>query len=464
MPHIRRSLYQLRSTAASIRPLTFRYQSRLLFVIACTVITQCQVNSAQDVKLHIRPDDPLMDEPVEILIVGLTPHQSVELRAMTVISGKVWRSKAAFVADSKGEINVGKQNPVKGTWSSADPMGFIWSMEPAAEPPPKDMVSASQVTDPRVTNVELSIDGQVVASHLLKRWLARPGVRISAVNEDDLVGKLFEPAERGRRPAVLVLSGSEGGMRETEAALLASRGYTALALAYFGSPNRPQQLVKIPLEYLKSGLDWLRARDSVDPDRIGVVGGSKGGELALVLASRYPEIKAVVATVPSHIAWSGIGGTYREASWTLGGEPVPYATTRPTPDFFAKMSKGEPATLIELYRAGMADEAAVEAALIRVEKIQGAVMLISGTDDQMWPSAEMCDKIIERLKKHNHPFPFEHLRYDGAGHGIVNAFIPLKNSIVAGNFALGGTVEANARAVADSRPKMLKFLADGIGK
>jgi dienelactone hydrolase len=127
------------------------------------------------------------------------------------------------------------------------------------------------------------------------------------------------------------------------------------------------------------------------------------------------------------------------------------------------MSSGQPVGLIELYRGGLQDTAAVEAALIPVENIQGAILLISGTDDQMWPSTEMCAAIVERLKQHEHPFPFEHLQYEGAGHAIVNGYTPLKNSIVAGNFVLGGTVEANARAMADSRPKVLEFLAGNLG-
>ena len=33
------------------------------------------------------------------------------------------------------------------------------------------------------------------------------------------------------------------------------------------------------------------------------------------------------------------------------------------------------------------------------------MMLISGTDDGLWPSTRMGEMVIERLKAHEHPFP-----------------------------------------------------------
>jgi dienelactone hydrolase len=65
---------------------------------------------------------------------------------------------------------------------------------------------------------------------------------MSAVDEGSLVGMFFQPAGSGARPAVLVLGGSEGGLPTATAALIASYGYAALALAYFGLPTLPPVL------------------------------------------------------------------------------------------------------------------------------------------------------------------------------------------------------------------------------
>ena len=83
-------------------------------------------------------------------------------------------------------------------------------------------------------------------------------------------------------------------------------GYTTFALAYFGVEGLPRELVKIPLEYFKKGFDWLRTQDTVDGRRLGVVGGSKGGELALLLGATFPEIKVVVARAPSGTPRAGV--------------------------------------------------------------------------------------------------------------------------------------------------------------
>jgi hypothetical protein len=128
------------------------------------------------------------------------------------------------------------------------------------------------------------------------------------------------------------------------------------------------------------------------------------------------------------------------------------------------MAGTKPVALLDLYRTGLEDEAKVRQAVIPVEKINGAGLLISCKDDQMWPSAFMADRVIERLKEHKHPHPYEHLCYEGAGHGIVHMYMPLQPTIVAGRFALGGTIQANAKALADSRPKVLRFLSENLGE
>ena len=115
------------------------------------------------------------------------------------------------------------------------------------------------------------------------------------VDKEGLVATLFRPIAPGRRPTVIVLQGSLGGMLEASAAVLASHGFPALALAYFGVNPLPPELIEVPLEYFSEAIAWLKTQPAVDADRIAVMGVSKGGELAMLLAATYPEdIKAVV--------------------------------------------------------------------------------------------------------------------------------------------------------------------------
>ena len=56
---------------------------------------------------------------------------------------------------------------------------------------------------------------------------------------------------------------------------------------------------------------------------VGVIGGSRGGELALLLGALFRQVSSVVAIAPSHAMW---GGYSRSPAWTLNGKGLPYMT------------------------------------------------------------------------------------------------------------------------------------------
>lgn len=89
-------------------------------------------------------------------------------------------------------------------------------------------------------------------------------------------------------PAVLCIHGGgfRAGTRESYLPLcirLAQRGYVAATVTY---RLAPQFQFPAPLHDVKAAVRYLRAnaeKFGIDPDRIGVTGGSAGGELALML-------------------------------------------------------------------------------------------------------------------------------------------------------------------------------------
>lgn len=291
------------------------------------------------------------------------------------------------------------------------------------------------------------------------------------VESKDLVATLFHPSTPGPHATVVVFGGWRGGIREGGARALASEGFAALALAYSGVDPLPRDLVEIPLEYFAEAIAWLKDRSSVvDADRVAVMGNSKGGELALLIGATYPkDIKAVVGYVPSAVVWQGAPSTDRwsyqwtpRSSWTLGGEPLPFVRfADPHPAEMSQMAGfffGEPTAVGHIfYERALQDEAAVAAASIAVEKINGPVMVISGTDDRLWPSTRLAEMVIERLEAHDHPFHHEHLRYEGAGHMILMPNSEPEPSRME-RFEVGGSKEANEFANKDSWPKVVDFL------
>jgi len=273
------------------------------------------------------------------------------------------------------------------------------------------------------------------------------------VREEGLVARLFVPQGlKGRTAAVITLGGSEGGIGGADrmARRLAAQGYVAFAVSYFGEAGQPKDLVELPLETFDRALDWLLARPEVDRARIGVIGGSKGAEAALLFASRRPEIRAVVAGVPTHVVWQGIlpsDFSLVKGSWTVGGKPIPFVPYKPGP---------WTGRIRDLYDRSMPAPGTEGEALIPVERIRGDVMLVSGGQDALWSSSLMSLRIAQRLEASGFRFRVERLDYPDAGHGVLGGPVTAEQAAQLARF--GGTAEANMAARADAWPKILAFL------
>src|SRR5262249_41506978 len=141
------------------------------------------------------------------------------------------------------------------------------------------------------------------------------------------VGVFVRPSAPGPHPALLAFGGSEGGISGGLgfARFYATLGYSCLGVAYFADKNLPPYLAEIPLEYFQTAIDWMKKQPEVKAAAIGVLGGSRGGELALLLAANLPDVKAAIAQVPSGVVWDGYDVTKGVvSSWTFHGKDLPY--------------------------------------------------------------------------------------------------------------------------------------------
>jgi dienelactone hydrolase len=426
-------------------------------------------------RIVVRPRVALRDTPVTIQLLGLAATQEITLRAGFDLAQNRWESSATFRADADGTVDVATQAPLAGTYTGVDPMGLFWSMTQSSLPE-RDMASdrARGDLDPVTVTFTAESEGDAVATVAVERQLVATDVTRIPVRVRGLVGTFFLPAGAGPFPAVIQWGGSGGGLAEITAALLASHGYAALALAYFGVESLPPTLAEIPLEYFETAIDWVGEQSGVDDRRVAVMGTSRGGELALLVGATVPRVRAVIGYVPSGVMWAGFPAVPADgpcATWTYRGEPLPFLSVPVPEDVRAGIQRsreaGEPIVYTPSFLSQLADTAAVERATIPVEKIRGPILLISGEDDLLWPATRFSGMVMERLARHGHQYPYRHLHYPGAGHLIGPPGFPTTvnhgyNPSGKVDIAYGGTAQGTAHAQADSWQKVLSFLAESL--
>ncbi|MFL5384103.1 MAG: acyl-CoA thioester hydrolase/BAAT C-terminal domain-containing protein [Longimicrobiaceae bacterium] len=408
----------------------------------------------------------MADAPVRIGAAGLAPGAEAEiaLRWPDAPGGEL-RSFARVRADRAGRIDLRTMAPDSGSYSGVDGTGLLWSMAPVHAAAPAAEADPWRAPRPLRLRAELSVAGRRVDERGVTRTLMAPGVRMEEVADSGVVARLYAPARHETPlPVVMVLSGSEGGFDDLRAAMLASHGYAALTVAYFGAPGLQEELFEVPVERIEAAVAWVRRRPELDAGRIAALGASKGAELALVAAALIPDIRAVVAYAPTDVVNQGVGGSggsRAASSWTWRGAPIPFLVQTPPPAFQAQFRGPPPYRLRPLFEASRSDGALARAA-IPVERIRGAVLLVSGEDDQLIPAAPAAEAVVRRLRDARHPYPYLHRSYPGAGHVILPPWLPTTPRGRIGPWLTGGTPAGYARADADSWALILRFLADAL--
>ena len=276
------------------------------------------------VTMTVHAASGLADAPVRIDVRGLRGGERATLDAAWAdAGGAVWASRTPVRADGDGAVRL----------AGVDGMRFLWGMRP------RRPIGGPQGFVPRATgasDVRLSLvaGGRTLARGALSRRIAPASVRLRrlTVRRDGVYGYLFSPAGRTRRPAVLAFGGSGGGDTViSDAGLLAAHGYPALALAYFKAPGLPSRLERIPLEYFARAARILRREPAADPRRIVAMGGSYGGEAALLIAATFPRLfHGAIGLVPN-VSISPSTESFAIPAWSYRGKglsPQPIALGR----------------------------------------------------------------------------------------------------------------------------------------
>lgn len=270
---------------------------------------------------------------------------------------------------------------------------------------------------------------------------------LSSVQADDFTSveseqfvATYKPASSGGRYGILVLGGSGGGQPTNLADRVADAGHSVLALSYFKEEGLPQELNNVPLEYFENAKQWLMEQPDTDPNGVIILGWSKGAELALLLAANDEQIKGVVGIAPSSHVWAGILDDWQQvpsSSWTDGGEPMPHIRFQ---------GDETVRSLRDLYQVSLNKADDKEAARIKVENIDGPVLLFSGGQDTIWPASTMAADVCDTMRQ--------------AGKNCIHHDYPDAGHLLDGDIVLGGDEATNTAAEQESNALIRQYLIE----
>lgn len=233
-------------------------------------------------------------------------------------------------------------------------------------------------------------------------------VRYESFDGLEIPALLMKPhlAEGERAPALVEVHGGPGGQSRIGYAdiyqYLANHGYVILRVNNRGSSGYGRTFYQLDDHNHGEGdlMDCVQAKEYlistgfVDPDRIGIVGGSYGGYMVLAALAFHPEVFDVGVDV------------FGVANWlrTLSSMPPWWASER---DALLK-EMGNPETEEDYLRQ--------ISPLFHADKIQEPLIVLQGANDPRVLKVE-SDEIVAAVR--NNGVPVEYVVFDDEGHGFT---------------------------------------------
>lgn len=220
--------------------------------------------SALSVSVQILPAHCYFDEPVQVVVQGLNPKQTVTLMAKVKDDkGMIFQSSAEYQANEDGEMDLNSSPSLSGSYSGVEPMGLFWSLLPLT---PHNKLTWWDASRPLVVDIEViscERPGHVLGKETHKRYFLRAGVERVEVTDGRLRGTLFIPPGPGPFPGIVDLYTLGGGPSEPRASLLANKGFMVLALAFYRYKDLPKKVDKLDLDYFEEGVRFLQKQPKV---------------------------------------------------------------------------------------------------------------------------------------------------------------------------------------------------------
>ncbi|XP_002735233.2 acyl-coenzyme A thioesterase 1-like [Saccoglossus kowalevskii] len=403
--------------------------------------------------ISVNPKIGRADQPVCIQVSKLPPLTPFTVRSHLIgEKGHKFEAHGHYTASTDGEVHLDKHPSIGGTYTGIEPMGLFWSMVQSPGQMTGIRYVKLDVTQP--SRIDLSLypgylgidelqDTTPVTTTSIERVFMDEHMERFEVKAGRVRGMIIKPKGRGPFPGIIDLYGTAGGLMEMRASLLANYGYAVLALAFCGYQDLPEMFLQIDLDYFEESINWFTDQDFVMPGGIGTIGLSKGGEIAVAMATYFPEkVKAVVSINGAHMH------TY--SAMKFRGQTLPYTGYETT----KLIVKDGNASCLELV------DDPVEQAVFDFSRVKAEMLWIAAGDDLNWKSqfyAEEAVKILKTLNMSN----YQYLYYPEAGHLIEPSNTPFcalsYHKLLGLNLLWGGKAKAHTRAQEDSWKRILQF-------
>ena len=170
-----------------------------------------------------------------------------------------------------------------------------------------------------------------------------------------------------------------------------------------------------PLERIEKAIEWLKDNGN---KKIGIVGASTTGTLALTAASYFSDITLTIAMTPSDFVWQGFEQGKKDGcgEWPIDGESLftyrgkllaymPFCYNHPKYWQVIKAESKKNGDMVNSRKIFDDSEAAhpiEEDEFIKIENIKGKLVLIGAEDDALWDTAKYIRRAEKRLSEKPH--------------------------------------------------------------
>jgi dienelactone hydrolase len=246
---------------------------------------------------------------------------------------------------------------------------------------------------------------------------------------------LYVPNDDLPHTGLVMLHGSEGGSlpyAELEAQFLAAHGYAVMSYCWYNCLQDPitspfEPLENVELRKAIDAIEWLKKSKHVQGGKVGLLGWSRGGELAVVLGSVESAVKLVDAiavhtpsdTVVSGFSWAGLDKrcyicrSLDLACFRSSDDPGHWDW----PNMHWNMACGPRPKMPSDTQSWLLDGVPMKVgAPIEIEKFKKPVFITVGDKDELWDYRKSV-RIKERLERFLQPVEL-HV-FPGAGHNFL---------------------------------------------